>query len=111
MTVLHLVRTLLSYMRAYRLMATLVVIGLAIEMGVNALVPLAFKVLIDDVLPTHDHRLLTIVIVVLSGGILLLLTGAFSPDWLYARLAARIVADLRARLFTHIESLSVEFFS
>jgi hypothetical protein len=56
--VLWFLRTLLGYARPHRWPLTLVILGLTVEMAVNALVPLSFKVLIDQALPGRHERVL-----------------------------------------------------
>ncbi|MSR13070.1 MAG: ABC transporter ATP-binding protein [Gammaproteobacteria bacterium] len=110
MTVADFLRSLLPYLRPHRLGVTLILVGLALEMAINALVPLSFKVLVDEVLPRHDHDLLRWVLLMLGTGVLLLLVGGLARDWLYARVASQVLADLRARLFNHLQSLSMDFY-
>ncbi|HSW12356.1 MAG TPA: ABC transporter transmembrane domain-containing protein, partial [Solimonas sp.] len=110
MSVAAFLRSLLLYLRPYRASAALVFAGLLLEMLVNAAVPLSFKVLVDEVLPRHDRSLLLWLLLALAGGVLLMVAGGLARDWLYARLASRVLADLRARLFGHLQGLSMEFF-
>ena len=111
MSIAGFLRSLLGMLRPYRLTGWLIVAGLALEMLVNALVPLSFKVLVDDVLPARDGGLLSIVIAALVAGVVLMAAGGLARDWLYARVSNRIMADIRARLFEHMQRLSMDFYA
>ena len=104
-------RSLLGFARPYRRSGWLVVAALALEMVVNALVPLSFKVLVDDVLPARDERLLLLLVAALVAGVVLMAVGGLARDWLYARLANRMLADIRSRVFAHLQKLSMDFYA
>ncbi len=111
MSILAFLRVLLRSLRPYRATGWLILGALALEMLVNALVPLSFKVLVDDVLPAHDQRLLAMLIGALVAGVILMAACGLTRDWLYARLSNRILADIRARLFEHMQRLSMDFYA
>ncbi|MFI5311890.1 MAG: ABC transporter transmembrane domain-containing protein [Gemmatimonadales bacterium] len=111
MSITAFLRTMWQYLRPYRGAGWLILAGLLMEMAVNALVPLSFKVLVDDILPSSDRRLLGVLIGVLVVGVVLMAAGGLARDWLYARVSNRIMADIRARLFAHLQRLSLDFYA
>ena len=111
MSIAGFLRSLFGMLRPYRLTGWLILGGLALEMLVTALVPLSFKVLVDDVLPARDRGLLSIVIAALAVGVVLMAAGGLARDWLYARVSNRLMADIRARLFEHMQRLSMDFYA
>src|SRR4051812_10900777 len=79
--------------------------------SVNTLaLPLAFRYLVDDILPSHDLRKL--VLFTLGLGALLLLGTAIALRGAYAasRLSERIGVELQDRMFVHMQQMSHGFF-
>jgi len=111
MTISAFLRAMLYYLRPYRTKAWLILGALVVEMAVNAFVPLSFKVLVDDVLPNRDRRLLTVIVAWLAAGVLLMVFVGLARDWLYARVSTRILADMRTRIFERLQRLSVDYYS
>ncbi len=111
MSIGRFLRSLLQYLHPYRPAAVLILFGLMLEMSVNALVPLSFKFLVDDVIPGRNRQSLALVITALVAGVVLMAAGGLLRDWLYSRLSNRILADIRARLFEHLQRLSPDFYA
>ncbi len=99
-----------AVLKPYGGVAGVVFVALLIETMIGALVPLAFRTLIDRVLPNHDQRLLTLVLGGLAAALLLFVAVGVLRDWLYSRLAASVLRDLRARIYEHVQRLSMDFF-
>src|SRR5262249_4134209 len=104
--VLPFIRAMLRAVAPYRGRAVLIFLGLTLEMAVNALVPLSFKVLIDEALPTRDRHVLVVVVGALGAGVVVLAAGGLLRDRLYAEVSGRLLADLRLRIFEHLQTLS-----
>ena len=105
-----LVRRLGSYLRPYRFQSSLIFLGLLLEMSFAAAVPMSFRYLLDTVLPQRDARGLTATIVALGCGAVLVGAGGLGRDYLYARVIAGVLRDLRFRLFTHLQELSMRYY-
>ncbi|MGQ0618979.1 MAG: ABC transporter transmembrane domain-containing protein [Panacagrimonas sp.] len=109
MSISHLLRQLLGYLAPYWKIGGLITGGLLLETAFNALVPFSFKFIIDEGLVGGDlHVLRNIVIGLGIGAVLVSLTGLVG-DWLYARVIARILGDIRHRMFSHLQALSMDF--
>lgn len=107
---LPLLGRLLGYLRPYRFQSFLILLGLLLEMGFAAAVPLSFRHLLDSVLPRRDERALTVIVIGLGAGALLVSVGGLGRDYLYARLTAGVLRDLRVRLFNHLQELSMRYY-
>ena len=76
----------------------------------SVLVPLAYKVLFDKVIPERDSQGLTLVL--LGLGFLFVINGLAKllEEFLLADLTARVLASLRARLFDQFQCQSDHYF-
>lgn len=105
------VRRILGLFRAYagRLMAMLVLILASSLAGVA--VPFLVRAIIDDALPTGDLGLLTWLV----GGLLLVAVIGAGIGVVQALITSRvgqaIMHDLRVRVYAHLQSLSLGFFT
>ncbi|MEO8397458.1 MAG: ABC transporter transmembrane domain-containing protein, partial [Chloroflexota bacterium] len=106
-----LVRRVLGYAKPYR---TLIIIGLVlilIQSGIGLLTPLIFRDLIDHTLPSGDAPHLN----VLAFALILIPIFSSSIGVVIRRVNARIgegvIYDLRVSLFTHLQRMSLRFFT
>ena len=83
---------------------------LLLEMGFNALVPLAFQHLIDHAIVPRDWTVLLHTLLLLGAGTLLVSATGLYGDYLYARISGKVLAGVRTRLFSHLQTLSHQFF-
>ncbi len=102
---------LAPYLRQYRLAALLIVVGSLLEMGFNTLVPLSFRYLIDIVLPQRNRRDLFLVVAILCGGLIVVTLATLGRDYIYAKTGNGILSDIRFRLFSHLQILSMDFYA
>src|SRR5687768_5708571 len=102
---------LLRRLRPYRRTSLLILAGILVDLAFTTGLPLAFKLLIDGAVGSRDPDLLTLVVAALLGGMAIAAVAAVGRDWLYASLGARLLADLRLLLFTHVQRLSLGFFA
>jgi len=102
---------LAPYLRQYRLAALLIVGGSLLEMGFNTLVPLSFRYLIDTVLPQRNRKDLFLVVAVLCGGLIVVTLATLGRDYIYAKTGNGILSDIRFRLFSHLQILSMDFYA
>ena len=104
-------RELRPYFRAYRGTVVLIGLGLLVEAAFNAFLPLSFSFLIDKALIPKDKQMLVFVLAALAVGVVVAGVVGIGRDRLYAQLASNVIADLRMRLFDHLQTLSIGFFS
>ena len=104
-------RAFLQYLRPYRASVALLVGGLLVELLFNAAMPLAFKQLIDEAIPGRNRGLLVAVLVFMGVAVVLTGGAAIGRDYLYAKLGANVLTDLRRRMFEHLQQLSAAYYS
>lgn len=88
----------------------LVGVGIVFEMAFASALPFSLKFIIDDGLIRGDHRLLIAIVVALAIGGLAVSVVGLARDFVFARLAAAALGELRARLFAHLQRLSLDFY-
>jgi ATP-binding cassette subfamily B protein len=98
------------HMRQYKTWVAIVGLGLFVETLFNVIMPLSLKYLIDDALGEEDFQALyTILGVLAAAGIITSIVAVWYERW-DARLAASVIADVRGRLFEHVQNLPAAFF-
>ena len=121
-----LARWILSYLRPYRGRVALLAALLAAEIALGALQPWPLKIVIDNVLDNQAHpfpepartwlnvmtggRLLGTLAIVVMGGVLLQVVNQFVSAYaghVQVDAGQRMVYDLRARLFEHLQALGL----
>jgi ATP-binding cassette, subfamily B, bacterial len=106
-----LLRCLARYFRPYWRSGILIAAGLLMEMGFNSLVPFSFKFIVDDGLVGNDHTLLISIITGLAIGAVVVSGAGLGRDYLYAKVAASVLGDIRYRMFHHLQRLSMDFYA
>ena len=98
------------WLRPYRGLALLVAMALLVDAVYESAFPLALKLLIDRGIVPRDQTMLFAVSI---GLVILAAAAAVSAicrDYLYARLSAAVLADLRLAMFGHLQRLSMSYF-
>ncbi len=98
-------------LKNYRKMMAFVTLGVIVETLFNVIMPLSLKFLIDDALGEEDFdALIKILSVLAAAGIVTSVVAVWYERW-DAHLAACVIADVRTRLFEHVQSLPAGFFA
>jgi ATP-binding cassette subfamily B protein len=98
------------HLRNYRMWCAFVGVGLFIETLFNVIMPLSLKYLIDDALGEEDFQALYVILSVLAAaGIITSIVAVWYERW-DARLSASVIADVRTRLFDHVQNLPAAYF-
>ena len=99
------------FLKNYKKMVVFVSIGVVIETLFNVIMPLSLKFLIDDALGEEDFQALYTILGVLAvAGIITSIVAVWYERW-DARLAASLIADVRSRLFGHVQDLPSAYFA
>jgi ATP-binding cassette subfamily B protein len=99
------------YLGNYRKLIAFVTFGVLVETLFNVIMPLSLKFLIDDALGEEDFQALYKILGVLAvAGIITSIIAVWYERW-DARLAAGIIADVRSRLFEHVQNLPESYFA
>ncbi len=110
-SLLETIKTLGGWARPFRGPILVIFAILLLEMGFSAAVPLSFKYLIDRALLGKDQTWLYGILTGLTVGGLVVSAAGFGRDYLYARVVARLLGNLRSMLFDRIQSLGMRYFS
>src|SRR5436190_19735876 len=111
MGLIAVMRRALTYWRPYRVQGLLIVVAMLLQQGFNTFLALSLKLIIDTALATRDSGLLLEILAGLAGGFLVALLASLAADYLTARVGAHILNDLRLRMFSHLQRLSMDFFA
>ena len=104
------VSTLASLTKPYRLRTTLAIISLLAATSTALVPPLLAKYAVDDGIFEHDLNALTwIVIAFIGAGLANLVTSA-AQTYFTGWTGERILADLRNKLFRHLQRLSLGYY-
>jgi ATP-binding cassette subfamily B protein len=99
------------YLGNYRKLIAFVTFGVLVETLFNVIMPLSLKFLIDDALGEEDFQALYKILGVLAvAGIVTSIVAVWYERW-DARLAASVIADVRTRLFEHVQNLPSAYFA
>ena len=99
------------FLKNYKRILAFVSLGVLVETLFNVIMPLSLKFLIDDALGEEDFRALYIILGVLAAaGIITSIVAVWYERW-DADLAARLISDVRTRLFEHIQNLPSAYFA
>jgi ATP-binding cassette subfamily B protein len=97
--------------RPYRLRLATVLALIAISAGISMISPFLLREVLDKAIPERDTALLT----ALVGGMIAIsiATGALSvaQTWLSNVVGQRVMHDLRAAVYRHLQRLSLAFFT
>jgi ATP-binding cassette subfamily B protein len=99
------------FLKKYKKILAFVGLGVLVETLFNVFMPLSLKFLIDDALGEEDFQALyTILGVLAAAGIFTSIVAVWYERW-DARLAACVIADVRSRLFEHVQNLPAAYFA
>jgi ATP-binding cassette subfamily B protein len=76
--------------------------GLLIEAGFTAMVPMAFRALIDRVIEPRDTRLLAPILALLTAGMAITVLAGLFRDYAFAKVSSAFLRDLRHQMFSHL---------
>jgi ATP-binding cassette, subfamily B, bacterial len=77
----------------------------------DTLFPLSTKFLIDLAITPHDGRVLVLLIIGLALLYILSSFGSLASDYLISAVAARVLNDLRLKMFSHLQNLPASYYS
>src|SRR5437870_1412002 len=106
-----LLRRVVSYFRPYSLDVTIALVTTACIAGMGLIPPLLIRAIVDRAIPQADFLLLGLLVggMVAAPGLAGLLGVA--QAYFNTRIAQRVMFDLRNDLYTHVQALSLRFFT
>src|SRR5262245_64477143 len=99
------------HLASYKRIVAFVSFGVLIETLFNVIMPLSLKFLIDDALGEEDFQALYKILGVLAAAGIFTSIVAVWYERHDARLAAGLIADVRTRIFDHVQSLPASYFA
>jgi ABC-type multidrug transport system fused ATPase/permease subunit len=104
-------RHLVSLLRPYRGRVALMLVSLWIATGAALVPPYLAGRAIDDGVRGHDMNALTLIVIGFLAAALVGWVASYLQTYLINWVGQRALQDLRMQLFTHLQSLSIGFYS
>jgi ABC-type multidrug transport system fused ATPase/permease subunit len=105
------VRWMVGLLRPYRGRMALMFLALLIETGAGLAPPYLAGRAIDAGIKTGDLSALDLTVAAFAAAALLYAAGTYAETYLVGWVGTRALQDLRERLFSHIQSMSIGFFT
>jgi ABC-type multidrug transport system fused ATPase/permease subunit len=103
-------RGLLALLRPYRVRVIGMLIALVLGTAASLAPPLLAKVAIDEGIDRHDTRTLVLVVIAFLVSALLVWAMTYAQTYLVGWVGQRTLADLRLRIFTHLQHQPIGFY-
>jgi ABC-type multidrug transport system fused ATPase/permease subunit len=103
-------RGLLQLLRPYRARSAAMLAALLVGTAASLAPPLLAKVAIDQGIARHDTTTLALVVVAFLFSALVFWAMTYLQTYLVGWVGQRALADLRIRIFTHLQSLPIGFY-
>jgi ABC-type multidrug transport system fused ATPase/permease subunit len=103
-------RGLLALLRPYRLRTTAMLVALVLGTAASLAPPLLAKLAIDSGIEKRHIHTLVIVVVAFLVSALLVWVATYAQTYLVGWVGQRALADLRIRIFTHLQSQPIGFY-
>jgi ABC-type multidrug transport system fused ATPase/permease subunit len=105
------VRWMIGLLRPYHGRMILMFVALLVETGAGLAPPYLAGQAIDAGIVTGDLSALDLIVAAFIGAALLYAVGTYAETYLVGWVGTRALQDLRERLFAHIQSMSIGFFT
>lgn len=106
-----LLRRVFAYGKPYRMMLVGVLVTILVVSGLTVVPPLLIRDLIDNAIPAADVGRLTILGVAMVVVPLISVSVGALQRWMSAKAGEGIIYDLRRALYTHLQGMSLRFFT
>ena len=103
-------RGLLELLRPYRLRVAAMLVALIVGTAASLAPPLLAKVAIDEGIERHDTHTLVLVVVAFLLSALVVWAMTYLQTYLVGLVGQRALADLRIRIFTHLQRQPIGFY-
>src|SRR5688572_19504996 len=104
-------RHALGYWRPHARAGVVLILLLLVQQGYGATFAYALKSLIDTAIPQQDTGAVPRIIGLLVAGYALAVAAQITAEYLGARIAGSILADLRLKMFVQLQRLSLGYHS
>ncbi len=103
-------RGLLALLRPYRVRTAVTLGALLLGTAASLMPPLLAKTAIDSGIKRHDTTTLVLTVVAFLAAALVVWSMTYAQTYLVGWVGQRALADLRIRIFTHLQSLPIGFY-
>ena len=103
-------RGLLSLIGPYRARALAMMLALIVGTGASLEPPLLARAAIDQGIDRHDTHTLVLVVIAFLFSAVLVWVMTYLQTYLVGWVGQRVLADLRIRIFTHLQTLPIGFY-
>jgi ABC-type multidrug transport system fused ATPase/permease subunit len=103
-------RGLIALIKPYRTRAFATLVALLLGTAASLAPPLLARAAIDDGIQRHDFARLALVVVAFLVSALLVWAMTYAQTYLVGWIGQRALADLRIRIFTHLQTLPIGFY-
>ena len=103
-------RGLLALIKPYRTRAIFMLVALVVGTGASLAPPLLARAAIDKGIAHRDVTTLVLVVVAFLFSALLVWAMTYAQTYLVGWVGQRVLADLRIRIFTHLQTLPIGFY-
>jgi ABC-type multidrug transport system fused ATPase/permease subunit len=103
-------RGLLALLRPYRLRVGAMLLALLLGTAASLAPPLLAKVAIDEGIDRHDTHTLVLVVIAFLASAALVWAMTYAQTYLVGWVGQRALADLRIRIFTHLQRQPIGFY-
>jgi ABC-type multidrug transport system fused ATPase/permease subunit len=103
-------RGLLALLRPYRTRVAAMMLALVLGTAASLAPPLLAKIAIDEGIGRHDSRTLVLVVIAFLVSALLVWVMTYAQTYLVGWVGQRVLADLRIRIFKHLQSQPIGFY-
>jgi ATP-binding cassette, subfamily B, bacterial len=90
-------------------MALALLVSLVLESGLESATRFSFRYLIDEAVIPRNYQRLIELLGLLGSAAVLLAAVSIIADYVWAKLGACVVSDLRSDLYMHVQTLSLDF--
>ncbi|MEK6327517.1 MAG: ABC transporter ATP-binding protein [Actinomycetota bacterium] len=104
-------RWLLGLLRPYRIQVALMMVALVIATAAALAPPYLAGKAIDGGIRADDPGALTVIVVVFLASVLVLWAATYAQTYLVGWVGQRALQDLRERIYTHLQGMSIGFFT
>jgi ATP-binding cassette subfamily B protein len=91
-------------------MAFALLFSLVFEAGLETATRWSFGVIIDQAVKPRNYKRLLELLELLGSAAVLLAAVSITADYVWAKLGARVLSDLRSDVYMHVQTLSLDFF-
>ncbi|UJF33851.1 ABC transporter transmembrane domain-containing protein [Paenibacillus hexagrammi] len=107
---MNFVKMMLRHFTQYKLLFSLFIISILIEVAYSVAAPLSLKYLVDEAFTPKNFQVFMIILgVLLVGGLLNICAGAVG-DYSLGKLSGGVIRKLRLDLFLHLQKQSLPFY-